>query len=317
MHGSAPPDKERRLDWWIYVVLLLAVLQAALFLIPQTRPGLLGVVCWLFGSDRILWPGLAAVLLLCGLLWSAWNRPFWNRRRVAGYVALLALAASPLAFRTYPSSHDNDPSPIRFRLPLDGPVTVGWGGATPDVNYHVIAPDQRWAYDLLVTLDGRAHRGDGTNVRDYYAYGLPVVAPADGTVHATFDGDPDMPVGEMGGSSEPCGNHVVLEVGPNQFLFVCHLQPGSVTVKPGDRVAEGQVLGRVGNSGNTSEPHLHIHLQDRPTPDWAEGIPLYFHDYRVDGRFVERGMPTGGFREDRVTGQVVEHAGPPSERPRE
>jgi hypothetical protein len=110
------------------------------------------------------------------------------------------------------------------------------------------------------------------------------------------------------------GNQVVLEVAPNQFLFLCHLQPGSITVKKGDRVTKGQVVGRVGNSGNTSEPHLHIHLQHGSDPDFAEGIPLYFHDYRVGDLFVERGMPTGRATGDRWTGQVVEHAGQPQVR---
>jgi hypothetical protein len=292
--------------------MVLLLLQSAFFLIPQTRPGLLGAVCWLFGSDRLLWLGIAGLLLICGLSWSVWRRPFWNRWRLAGYIALVGLAASPLVFRTYPSSHDQEPSLIRFRLPLDGPITVAWGGATPDINYHVVAPDQRWAYDLLVTQDGRTFKERRENCADYYCYGLPVRAPADGTVNATSDGDPDMPIGVLGGGKDPCGNHVVLEVAPNQFLFLCHLQPGSITVKEGDRVTEGQVLARVGNSGNTSEPHLHIHLQDRPTMDLAEGIPLYFHDYRTDGKFVERGLPTGGFRENRLIGQIVEHVGGPA-----
>jgi murein DD-endopeptidase MepM/ murein hydrolase activator NlpD len=224
---------------------------------------------------------------------------------MAGYVAALGLAVSPMAFRTYPSSHDDAPSQVRFRLPLNGPLKVAWGGGTPDVNYHVAAPDQRWAYDLLVVKDGPSHRGDGTRLEDYYAYGLPVLAPADGKVVAVSDGDPDMPIGVMGGGRSAGGNEVVLEVAPGEFLVLCHMQPGSIAVKAGDQVTQGQVIGKVGNSGNTSEPHLHVHLQDRPDEDIAEGIPLYFHDYKVGDRLVERGIPTGGWPD----GQVVEHVG--------
>ena len=65
----------------------------------------------------------------------------------------------------------------------------------------------------------------------------------------------------------------------------------------------GRVLGRIGNSGHTTEPHLHIHLQDSPNDDEGEGIPLYFHHYRLGDRLIDRGMPTGGFDP-----QVVEHA---------
>lgn len=297
------PAQRSRFDWWIWFALALALIQGGLFLIPQTRPGgLLGLLCWDFGSSRLLWYGIASFLLICGILGSAWRRPFWNRWRVAGYVALLGLAVSPLVFQIYPSSHDHDSSSLRFRLPLDGPVTVGWGGPTPDVNYHVVAPDQRWAYDLAVTKDGSSFHGGGGSLGDYYSYGVPVLAPAAGTVYATSDGDPDMPIGILGGGKDACGNQVVLEVAPNQFLFLCHLQAGSIAVKKGDRVKASQMLGRIGNSGNTSEPHLHMHLQDGPKLHLGEGIPLYFHAYRVGDQFIERGMPTGGIRS-----QIVVH----------
>lgn len=70
----------------------------------------------------------------------------------------------------------------RFRVLLDRPVTVAWGGATSAANYHVYLPDQRWAYDLLVMRDTRSFRGDGSRLDDYYAYGFPVVARASGRV---------------------------------------------------------------------------------------------------------------------------------------
>jgi murein DD-endopeptidase MepM/ murein hydrolase activator NlpD len=177
------------------------------------------------------------------------------------------------------------------------------------VNYHVVAPEQRWAYDLLVTRDCRSHKGDGRSLDDYYAYGLPVLAPADGVVVETFDDDPDMPPGRLGGGTTASGNHVVIEVAPSEYLWLCHLQPGSITVTSGDHVAQGQAIAKVGNSGNTGEPHLHIQLQDSNDPDFSEGIPLEFHHYTVDGRFVARGIPTGGgIGEDgTVAGQVVEN----------
>jgi hypothetical protein len=296
-------------DGWQYIVLFLAFLQISFALIPRIYPGKVGMVCWYFGSDRYLWWFLTGVTLTCAVAWSALHPPFGSGWRLGGYILLAALAASPLTFRVYPSSHDRSPSTIRFRIPLDGPVTVGWGGATPEVNYHVVAPDQRWAYDLLVTVDGVTHAGDGRRREDYYIYDRPVVAPAAGKVHAISDGDPDMSIGEMGGGHDPGGNQVVLEVAPGQFLLLWHLRPGSIVVKPGDSVVEGQLLGRAGNSGNTSEPHLHIHLQDGPDLALAEGIPLYFHAYHVNGRFVERGMPHGGFVDGKRTGEVVEHAG--------
>lgn len=309
MSDAAPPPSKSRWEGPHYLVVLLAALQVTLYVVPQFRPGLAGVVCWLLGGDQVLWLGITGVVFFIAIVLAARRRPFWNCRRAIGYAALLGLVLSPRAFCQYPSSFDDRPSPIRFRLPLDGPVTVAWGGATPDINYHVVAPDQRWAYDLLVTHDGKSHRGEGTHVEDYYCYGQPIVAPADGVVHAVSDGDPDMPIGVLGGGKSAGGNEVVLKVSETEFLFLCHMQPGSLTVKAGDTVTEGQVLGKVGNSGNTSEPHLHIHLQHGPEPFVAEGIPLLFHNYRAGDQIIERGIPTGGFDGSRFTGQIVEHVG--------
>jgi len=297
-----------RLEWWHYLALLLAVAAAALYVTVQLRPGPAGLVAWYLGSDFILWWGALFLLAAAAGITSHYRRPFFTRWRFGGALLLLLVGSTPFLYRSYPSSYDDKPSAVRFRLPLDGPITVGWGGATADVNYHVVAPDQRWAYDLLVTRDGKSHAGSGERAEDYYCYGLPVLAPADGTVHATFIDARDMPIGQLGGTPTG-GNQIVLEVAPRQFVFLCHLQPGSLAVKPGDKVAAGQPLARVGNSGNTSEPHLHIHLQDTEQNAFGEGIPLYFHGYRSGGKLVERGLPTGGFKDGQLIGEIVEHVG--------
>lgn len=307
MASASEIERRPGIDGWVYVAAALAVLLLLGALVIWARPGLLGVVLWYLLPWLVSW--LALLTLAVGVVWSAIRRPFWRRSRAAGFAVLAALACSGLAFQTYPSSHDGRPSRVRFRLPMDGPITVGWGGAHPEVNYHVSAPEQRWAYDLLVARGGQTHRGAGDRATDYYAYGLEVRAPASGVVRVAFDGDTDRPIGVMDGYKDESGNHVVVEVAPGEYLFLCHLQPGSVAVRPGRRVAEGEVLGRVGNSGHTSEPHLHIHLQDT-LDDIGEGIPLYFHHYRVGGRLVDRGIPTGGIRGEAFVGQVVENVAP-------
>ncbi len=309
---SEPTRRKPRPDWWLYFVALLLVTQVALFVVPQFRPGILGWMCWTIGGDRLLWMFLAAIFSLVAIAFSIWRRPFWNRWRVIGLVSIAALGASPFMYQVYPSSHDADVSPVQFRLPMDGPILVGWGGATPDVNYHVIAADQRWAYDLLVVKDGRSFSGEGVELTDYYCYGQPVLAPADGKVAAVLDGMPDQPIGQLGGMPAG-GNQIVIEVAPRQFLFLCHLGRGTILVKEGDKVVQGQPLAKIGNSGNTSEPHLHLHLQDTGRSDFGEGIPLYFHHYRVidTDKVIDRGIPTGGFGPNGPTGQIVEHVGPP------
>ena len=92
-------------------------------------------------------------------------------------MGLAFLVTTLPVYQVYPSSHDDAPSGVRFRLPLAGPVTVAWGGGPRSANYHVSLPDQRWAYDLLVTRQGQSFSGGGNRLEDYYCYDAPVLAP--------------------------------------------------------------------------------------------------------------------------------------------
>lgn len=293
----------RSRDRWLYAGPVLALFHLLLLGALYARPGLPGVVLWHAGPVALT---LAAILVMgYGVLHSSRTRAAWTRGRAAGYGCLVAISGLPIvAYTTYPSSRDSRPSEVRFRLPLDGPVLVRWGGPTREVNYHVFAPPERWAYDLHVVRGGRSFEGDGTSVTDYFAYGMPVLAPAAGIVRAVSDGAGDTPVGGRVAWWRSCGNHVVIDVAPGEFLFLCHLLRGSIAVDLGERVMPGQPVGRVGNSGRSSEPHVHVHLQTTPDVELGEGVPLLFHGYLDDdGRVVERGMPTGGRHP-----QIIEHA---------
>lgn len=296
-----------RSDWWIWGVPPLAAAHLGGFLALRSRPGRLGPVLWKWGPPIL---AVAAGVLLLAALWSAvWNRRMWSPRRLAGYLGLIVLVLTIARYQAYPSSHDGMPSRAAFRLPLAGPVTVAWGGASPRQNYHAGTPAERWAYDLLVTRAGVSHRGDGESLADYYAFERPVGAPADGLVVSVRDGEPDVAPGRTRRGQGP-GNHVVIEVAPGEYLFVAHLRQGSVRVSTGERVTTGRLLGLVGNSGHTTEPHVHLHLQDSPVASEGEGIPFAFSGYVLiaSGQRVDRGMPTGGTRRGRFTGQIVEAA---------
>lgn len=288
-------------DRWLYAAPVLALLHGLLFAILHARPGLSGALLWQIGP--LVLTAAAIVVMGAGLWQSLRRRLTWSPTRAIGYVLLGAVVLMPMAYRTYPSSRDERPSEVPFRLPLEGAVTVVWGGPTRGVNYHVVAPAERWAYDLLVRRDGRSFRTDGRALTDYYAYGMPVLAPAAGTVRVTADGQPDSRLGGrsvLGG----CGNRIAIEVAPAEFLFLCHLQPGSIAVTPGARILAGQPIARVGNSGNSTEPHVHIHLQTTARAELGEGVPFFFHGYRTERGIIPRGMPTGG-----SAPEVVEHAG--------
>ena len=297
------PAERAAVDWWVRAVPAVVALHVLVLLGLSARPGQLAV--WMWHVGPILLVVIATVLLVGSLMSARRWRHGVNRWHVMGYVGLILVIFTLPVYEVYPSSYDEHPSRVMFRLPLEGPVTVAWGGAAAAVNYHVFLPGQRWAYDLLVAREGESFRGDGTELDDYYGYRLPVLTPASGVVFAAHDGEPDVAIGARRWGLAGLGNHVGIEVAPNEYLFIGHLRRGSVRVQAGDHVTVGQQLGTVGNSGNSSEPHVHLHLQDTLRPYFGEGIPFYFHRYSHAGRVVERGMPEGGRSRQRYAGELI------------
>jgi murein DD-endopeptidase MepM/ murein hydrolase activator NlpD len=186
-----------------------------------------------------------------------------------------------------------------LRLPFDGQAYVAWGGRQAHQNYHVESADQRFAYDFFLLDQGRIRRGSGTRNEDYACFGRPILAPAAGTVKAAVDSVPDNAPQRMNPRVPP-GNHVIIDHGRGEFSVLAHLQRGSVRVRPGDRLDAGTPVGMCGNSGNSSAPHLHYHLQTRPRAGEGVGLPARFHRYRANGREVPTGEP--------VRGQTVQSA---------
>lgn len=149
---------------------------------------------------------------------------------------------------------------------------------------------QRFAIDWM-RLDDAGHlvKGDPADVHNYADYGADVLAVADGTVVSTLNTLEDQVPGKM---PDPAtitlanvdGNHVVLDLGGGVFAFYAHMRKGSVTVAPGQRVKLGQVLGKVGNTGNTSAPHLHFHLMEGPSVLGSNGIPYGIDHFALAGR---------------------------------
>ena len=152
---------------------------------------------------------------------------------------------------------------------------------------------QRFAIDFVIRRNGVTHSGDPSRLESYFCWDQLVLAPAEGTVVAVADELPDQAIGQTD-AQNAAGNHVVLDLGKGEFAFLAHLKRGSVAMKVGDKVAPGQELGRCGNSGNTSEPHLHFHLQRTPVLHQGEGLPAFFEDYVADGKTVVRGEPAQG-----------------------
>jgi murein DD-endopeptidase MepM/ murein hydrolase activator NlpD len=225
----------------------------------------------------------------------------WGPRRLAFQVVvgagrrLEAIDLRPLRALP-PDPHAGRRLLARLRLPFEGEWWVFWGGPTERQNYHVVAADQRHAYDFVAWRGGATHRGRGTRNADYWAWGRPIVAPAAGVVVAAVDGVRDnRPQVDVENRSDPAGNHVLIDLGNGELALLAHLRRGSVRVRPGQRVRPGEVIGACGNSGSSSEPHLHFHVQDRRELfRRARGLPVSFGGYVADGRRVGRGTPVQG-----------------------
>ncbi|QDA31811.1 M23 family metallopeptidase [Thermococcus indicus] len=179
-------------------------------------------------------------------------------------------------------------------LPFEGFWTAENGGITKEESHSWEIINQRYAYDFLVKDEnGKTHRGSGENLEDYYAYGKPVLAPADGVVTEVRDGVPDNPPRKVLWTIRDFrGNFVLIKHDEGEYSFLAHLKKGSVWVKPGQRVKKGDVIGLCGNSGFSTEPHLHFHVQDSPNFFSGVGLPVKFSRfYRKDNSgvvFIER-----------------------------
>jgi peptidase M23-like protein len=153
--------------------------------------------------------------------------------------------------------------PVTIDMPFAGEWYVFSGGRAPLVNDHWSTSSQRHAQDIIQIVDGSSFSGDKEQLTSYHAFGKTLVAPADGRVTAILDTRPEVAIGDTD-VSHPEGNYLVVDIGGGRYVMMGHLQRGSALVAAGDRVRRGQPLARVGNSGNTSEPHVHVQVQNKP-----------------------------------------------------
>ena len=166
-------------------------------------------------------------------------------------------------------------------LPFKDRWLVFWGGDTKELNIHHDAPNQKFAFDfIVVNKDGEMHRGDSQVNEDYFAFGREVLAPADGIVTDVINGVRDNLPGSMNPYSA-LGNAVFIQHREHEVSILAHLKLGSTTAKVGDKVKKGQVIALCGNSGNSSQPHLHYHLQNTPVIQDGVGIKCYFQKVNV------------------------------------
>ncbi|MFC4949678.1 M23 family metallopeptidase [Pseudonocardia sp. GCM10023141] len=147
---------------------------------------------------------------------------------------------------------------------------------------------ERFAIDFVqVDAAGHLYTGDPAATASWPYFGDDILSVADGTVVSTQDGQPEQVPGALpaGQTVQTAGgNNVVVDIGDGRFAFYAHLQPGSLTVHPGDHVRTGDVLGKLGNTGNTDAPHLHFHVMDGPSPLLSNSLPYVFTAFTGQGR---------------------------------
>ena len=149
---------------------------------------------------------------------------------------------------------------------------------------------QRFAIDYMrLNKRGELVRGNPDNVENYVGYGAKVLAVANGTVVSMLNTLDDQPPGKLPNPADVTletvdGNHVVLDIGHGLYAFYAHLKKGSVTVHVGEHVKRGMVIGLLGNSGNTSAPHLHFHIMNGSSVLGSSGMPYVIDHFDLAGQ---------------------------------
>lgn len=181
-----------------------------------------------------------------------------------------------------------------FILPFHDEWYVFWGGKSVSQNYHNGHKSMRGAFDFLVMgPNGKSSRGQPHTNDDFYAFGKEIIAPADAKVIFTIN-DIDDNLWPAMNRAAGGGNMILLETAQKEYLLMAHLKKGSVVVKEGELVKQGQLLGLCGNSGNSTEPHLHYQTINTADLLGATGAWTYFDDIKVNGKIMQDYMPTRG-----------------------
>lgn len=166
---------------------------------------------------------------------------------------------------SYPSEEES----YIVELPVRGTWMAGHAGESEIINYHSALEAQKYAMDIVkVNETGDFFENSGSEVQNFYTLGELIYSPVDGIIVHAIDSLSNAGISfTPSDTTNPAGNHVVIEFEESRYLFLAHLDSATVQVQQGDTVTTGDLIGQAGNSGNTSWPHLHMHIQDLPVLD--------------------------------------------------
>ena len=186
------------------------------------------------------------------------------RERNFYFPELVAVQLSSPELNLYAQKNYQKRFDVSAYIPMALPIMGEWAITQAHNGEHTHREDWRHAWDFEITdEEGSKFSGDGYFPKDYYCYGKPVVAPADGTVHEVIDGIPDNPIGQMNLANN-WGNTIVIKHDEYLYSMLNHLAAGSIKTPKGTFVKKGEVLATVGNSGRSTVPHLHFQVQSTP-----------------------------------------------------
>ncbi len=185
-----------------------------------------------------------------------------------------------------------------LELPFEGEWYVSVGGRTHlNGGHHFVTrgSGQRYAYDIGIVINGRSFSGDGSRNEDHYCFGKRLNAPGDGKILALENNIEDNytpgSVNDDINENTIAGNYVIIDHLNGEYSTLAHFKKGTIIVSVGDTVIKGQEVGKAGNSGNSSGPHLHYHLQNTPYLLDGIGLPAQFLNYYANDVFMNRGEP--------------------------
>ena len=252
-------------------------------------------------------PGGGSALLFMDVTYAKKAAP--PKRLTHGFNLTLSDPLQPdqkFAFVGVPTRVGQDRA-IRVAPPLRGPGWVVGNGCCNPINAHrgatlsidgTVHVPERFAIDFVRLNDnGRLFEGPIGELSSYGYFGDKIRSATAGKVVGLQDGQPEqtpgaLPTGQTVHTAG--GNYLVVKIDKGHYAFYAHMQPGSLTVGKGDRVRKGQVLGLLGNTGNTDAPHLHFHIMDGPSPLQSNGLPFVYSTFTGSGHMTDEAALASG-----------------------
>ena len=283
------------MNFWPLILIVITVAAVRIigivlrrYAIGSTIIRIIGKLVWLFpigifgdviGSTHLSLFSLFAVLIFLKLPVSTMFQSLYQ---------IVGMVFPRITHKFNLPSKENYMAKSSYILPFTGKWTVVNGGVTKELSHSWSIISQRYAYDFIIVDDeGKSFSRDSRSVHSYYCYGKDIVAPADGEVVKLSNNYKDSFVD---GKNAYCdamniaGNYIIIKHNDDEYSAVAHIMKGSIAVKVGDKVKQGQIIAKCGNSGNSSEPHIHFQLQSSKSFFLSAGLPIAFSALKADSK---------------------------------